>query len=50
MQTLTANADSLSLLIRINMDRVVSVMAVLAALMGGAWIGSLLQTVPAAFY
>ena len=49
MTTLVANANSLSLLLRLNFDRLIWLTTVVAALGGGAWIGSLVMTPPPGF-
>jgi hypothetical protein len=48
MTTLTANASSLSLLLHLNADRLIWLATVAAALGGGAWIGSMMVSVPQA--
>ena len=48
MTTLAANANSLSLLLRLNADRLIWLATVAAALAGGAWIGTLMTGTPPA--
>lgn len=41
MQTMTAGYQSLSLILRLNSDRLLYIATLLTALAGGAWLGSL---------
>ncbi|SIN90851.1 hypothetical protein [Vannielia litorea] len=41
MQTMTQGYRSLSLIVRLNLDRMLYVATIVAALGGGAWLGSL---------
>lgn len=53
MTTLTANANSLTMLLRLHADHLIWIATVAAALAGGAWIGSILvapQVAPVSFF